>query len=391
MFVYKTEEELQKMTAQERDTYAADKRAYEQGEAAKAINTAIEPINTEISKINTSISEVVESVNQLKEVSLTPKVVAKNFEEGFTSQVAETIKVDFANISKVGNGLKNHRVVSKVVGGMTGATNITPASGVVQSYRPGVALGPDRKVHFRDLVKSTQSATGQYVFYRENTPTGEGAIAFQTTHLANKSQIDYDYTKVTVMLEYLAGFATVARQMMEDLPWLQSSLPDELLRDFYKQEDTEFYTLLSAAATVGVSAATPVAERIIDFMVQVKNADYTPTAIVVNPTDWGNILKTLPAGGSYSRPGGFVIQDNGMISLAGVPVVEATFVPADKVLVGDWSRAEIVQSSGLNLDFSFENGTNFIQNAVTAKVEQREGLAILRPNAFVFGDLGLLP
>lgn len=390
MFTYKTEEELQKMTSQERDQYAAEKRVFEAAEAQKAINKAIEPLTAKLESANSTISELEETVAQLKEAGQVSKAPTNHYEAN-SMAVVDAIKADFEKLSKVGLESKSHRIATKVVGNMSGAGNVTPASGIVQTYRPGVALGPDRKVHFRDLVRLTSSATGQYVFYRENTPAGEGAIAFQVTHNTAKSQIDYDYTKVTVALEYLAGYATVARQMMEDLPWLTGALPDELLRDFYKQEDTEFYTLLSAAATAGVSAATEVAERIIDFVTQVENADYSVSAIVISPTDWGNILKTIGAtAGPYSLPGAFAIAPNGDISFAGIPVIKATWIEVDKVLVGDWSRTEIVQASGLNLDFSFENGTNFIINAVTAKIEQREGLAILRPNAFVFGDLGLV-
>lgn len=386
MFVYRTEEELKGMTAEQRDSYAASKREYEKEEQSKAINTAVDPVKA-------MVNEMKEDLAVVKETGLKVISADKSFGEVFTEDISNAIKLNFDTVKGVGSSTKMAKVsTNKVVGNMSGATNITPANGVVQTYRSGVALGPDRKIHFRDLVRSVQSATGQYVFYRENTPAGEGAIAFQTTHLNPKSQIDYDYTKVTVNLEYLAGYARVARQMMEDLPWLMTALPEELLRDFYKQEDTEFYTTLSAAATAGVSAATAVAERVIDFVVQVEQADYTVNGIVVNPTDWGNILKTLPTGGSYSVPGGFSINPaTGQIMIAGIPIYKATWVPADKVLVGDWTRAEIVQSTGLDVSFSYEDQNNFIINAVTAKVEQREGLAILRPNAFVFGDFGLVP
>jgi len=73
MFIYKTQEELSKMTPQEVDTYAtamkaheADLRKKELEEATKGL-VSNETLTTELGKATKAISDLEELINQLKE------------------------------------------------------------------------------------------------------------------------------------------------------------------------------------------------------------------------------------------------------------------------------------------------------------------------------------
>jgi HK97 family phage major capsid protein len=255
----------------------------------------------------------------------------------------------------------------------------------VRTYQPGVAMVPNRKINFRDLIPAVASATGIYTLYRE---TGvEGSISVQSTPGDAKTQIDYDLTAVTYTARYIAGFARIDKSMLQDLPFLQSALPQMLLRDFYKAEDLKFYTDLSGAATGSTTtSATVDAEQIIDYVANLESADFTPNGIVVNPKQWARLVTTKPA--DYSVPGGFTITADGNIAIAGIPVYKSSFIADDKVLVGDWNYAKRVVVDDLKVEFFEQDSDNVQKNLVTCRIEAREVLAIDRLDAFVFADLG---
>lgn len=295
------------------------------------------------------------------------------------NKIAEIIKANYTDVSKVGSGEESF----KAVGAMSGAVNVTPASGIQQSYKTEVAYaGEYGPVHFGELVRTVDSATGQYVFFRELP--GEGSISFQSTHLATKTQKDYEYTRVTVNLEYLAGYADVAMQMMQDLPFLETSISHQLMVDFIKAQDTQYNSILTAAIGATASAETTNAEKILEFISLVEAAGHEVNGIVLHPTDFKALMQDLPANAFYSYA---YHPTTGQLMFGDVPIYKGTWVTAGNVWVGDWTKLEIAATDGVGIEFSYENANNFIQNAVTVKIERREGLAILQPTAFIRGTL----
>lgn len=300
--------------------------------------------------------------------------------ETYSELMVKSIADNFETIKMVTKG-KSAKLELKTVGNMTAANNLTGS--VVNTYQQGVAAVPSQMVNFSDLVPTVNSATGSYVIYRE---TGtEGSISAQTTHGAPKTQIDYDYTAVTFTADYIAGYARVAKQMIQDLPFLQSALPSALRRDYFKRENNIFYTALSAAATASTTAKTVDVEQLIDDMGTLEASDFLVSAIVLNPKDWAEISMTKP--NDYSLPG--IVQFvNGKLTINGVPVVKASWIPADKYLMGDWSYAKKVIVDGLAVEFFEQDSDNVQRNLITARVESRTVLGIDRPDAFIFGDFG---
>jgi hypothetical protein len=306
-----------------------------------------------------------------------------NFGDMFRKQIAEAFvanKDSFESFQKNKNASLSFDM--KAVGTMTVGNNLTGDG--MATYGSKQGLVPANKINFRDLVPTTQSPTGVYVTYRE---TGtEGALAVQTEGAA-KGQIDYDFTEVKVVSDYIAGFARFSKQMMFQLSWLQNTLPRLLMRDFYKKENSTFYGIVNAAAT-GNATVTPTvdAEQVIAWIANQLNADFTPSFGLVNFTDWQNLLLTKPS--DYSVPGGVSIDMNGNIRMAGVPIVGASWATVDKFLLIDSDFIERVETESLRVEFSYEDSDNFQKNLVTARVECFEDLNLLRTDAHIFGDFG---
>jgi len=299
--------------------------------------------------------------------------------KSYDAVMQTALKDNFETVSKVTKG-KSASLEIKTVGDMTIAANLTGSA--VATVQQGVSMVPSQKINFSDLVPTVNSATGIYVIYRE---TGaEGSISTQTEGSA-KSQKDYDLTAVTFNAAYLAGFTRYSKQMAQDLPFLQSFLPNALRRDYFKAENAQFYTALAAVATVSTTAKTVDVEQLVDDMGSLEAIDYDVTGIVLNPKDWANIAITKP--NDYSLPG-IVTFVNGRLAINGVPVYKASWMPVDKYFVGDWSYAKKIAVDGLAVEFFEQDADNVTKNLITARIEQRVVLGIDMPTAFILGDFG---
>jgi HK97 family phage major capsid protein len=288
----------------------------------------------------------------------------------------KAIAENFDAIKTVTKG-RSQRIETKDVGNMTVANNLTGSS--VITYQSGLAVVPSQKVNFADLIPTVNSSTGTYVLYRE---TGsEGSISSQGTPGAAKTQIDYDMTAVTYNATYISGFARYAKQMAQDLPFLTSFLPTALRRDYFKAENSIFYTAFAAAIPTLTTIKVATVEKVIDAIAQLETLNYDVNGIVVNPSVWMEIALTKTTSGDYTLPG-VVTLINGNLSLNGVPVYKASWVAANTVLVGDWTMAKKVLVDGLAVEFFEQDADNVTKNLITARVESRTVLAIDRTDAF---------
>ena len=300
----------------------------------------------------------------------------------FGESFAELIKENYNDIKKTSRGQKlsidmKAATSMTTTGDITGSPNIT--------YVPKPALIPAQKVNFRDLVSTFQSQTGLINLFRE---TGvQGSIGQQLTEGTSKNQIEYQYTNVSFQANYIAGYVRVSKQMLNDLLFLQTYLPQQLLRDFYKVENATFLAALVAAATGSTTTSGGnTAEKLIDYITNIEGTNFGVNGIVIPPALWGSILKTkLPSTGtSYSVPGGFSINPaTGNVEIAGVPIIKATWPSSGNALVGDWSMASIAAVDNLKVEFFEQDSDNVERNLITVRVEAREVLVIERPDAFV--------
>lgn len=271
----------------------------------------------------------------------------------------------------------------KTVGDMTQSANIT--GDVVQSYNSRQGLIPAQKVNFRDLIPTTLSPTGVFVTYREGA--GEGAVTQQTEGSA-KGQVDSDFTNVQLVNKYTAAFQRFSKQLMYNLPWLQGTLTRILMRKFYAKENGLFYAKISATTGSTGSHTTSggnIAEKIIDLIANQRTANFDASFVLITHSDWAALLKTAypSTGDSYSLPAGASFGLDGVLRMAGVPIIPADWVTASDIQVIDRDFVERVETEALNIAFSYEDANNFTENKITARIECFEELNILRTDAHI--------
>jgi HK97 family phage major capsid protein len=124
------------------------------------------------------------------------------------------------------------------------------------------------------------------------------------------------------------------------------------------------------------------AEYYINYIANLMAADYNPNAIITTAANWGVVLNTKP--NNYSIPGAVQITADGTVMIAGVPLLAQNNMAAGKSLIGDFTKAAIIQTEGLSVNFYEQDSDNVQRNLITARVEARVGLAILRPDAFIY-------
>lgn len=284
------------------------------------------------------------------------------------------IKENADSIVKVA---KDNAVQIKAVGDMTTA-NFTGEE--PRDYNFDIVSFPSQMVNVADLVGNININGGTYTYTVEGA--GEGSIAAQTEG-SSKAQRDYDFTAVDVTTDYIAGFARYSKKMRNNLSYITSAIPQLLRRDYFKAENSAFNTVLAADATASTEIITgsSKSKMLINEIGKLENANYMVNGIVVRPSDYLDILKTAKADLESA-----VTYENGILRVAGVQVLKATWLAANKYYVGDWTRVNKVTTEGLSLEFSEVEGTNFVKNNITARIEAQVALAVEQPLALVYGD-----
>jgi HK97 family phage major capsid protein len=294
----------------------------------------------------------------------------------FESQLEIALAENHETIKKVHKGFAHDFQIKAT---MLESTNLT-GTGAVRSYLAPVQKPGTAGYNFRDLARIVNTATGWITIPREASKTGSIS---KTLEGNAKPNVDYTISMTDYKAEYIAGYVRISKQMLQDLPFLQSWLPQLLIRDFYIAENTQFYGDLTAVATgSGTTSATVYAEKLIDWMANLGSAGFVPNGDITTYANWASLLKTT-AGGFYSLPGGVTIGADGAVRIVGVPIYPTSWIATGKTIVGDWNYATIAIADPLKVEFYEQDQDNVIKNLITVRVEAREVLVIENTDAFI--------
>ena len=354
---------------------------------ATEVKSAIDALEVKMTEANkTQFATELKAATDALEVKLQAvQDHADKLDVKLQEKAATTENVDFLakaindNIDKIKEVQKGSAFKTKAVANMTTA-NLSGTKPRNISF--DVVTLPSQMVNIEDLTGTVVADTGNYTYTREGA--GEGSIGAQTEGSA-KNQRDYDFTAVDVATDFIAGFARYSKKMRNNLTYIVNTIPQLLRRDYYKAENAAFQTVLAAAATASTEIITgkTKAEMLINEIGKLQDADFDATnLIVVKPTDYLSILKTAQMDLASA-----VTYEGGVLRVAGVQVLKASsWLPANKYYVGDWSRVNKVVTEGLSLEFSETEGSNFVNNNITARIEAQVALAVEQPAAVIYGD-----
>lgn len=274
------------------------------------------------------------------------------------------------------------------------------AGDTVQTMRVGGILAlPQRRMTVRDLITPGRMDGNALEYVKETGWTNNAATVAET---AAKPQSDIKFDLVSTTAKVIAHYVKASRQILSDSSQLASTIDNRLRYGLAYAEEQQLLngpgtgtTMLGIIpqATAFAAPFDPAGtETNIDnirlAMLQASLAEYPATGTVMHPSDWARIELLKDTTGQY-----IIGNPQGTLSptLWGLPVVATQAITIDKFLVGAFKMgAQVFDRWLARVEVATENEDDFIKNLVTILAEERLALAVYRPEAFIYGDFGLV-
>ncbi|WP_020146725.1 phage major capsid protein, partial [Thioalkalivibrio sp. ALJ15] len=214
---------------------------------------------------------------------------------------------------------------------------------------------------------------------------------------AEKAETDLTFDLVEASVVTVAHWQKVSKQVLDDQPALTKFLDRRLRYGVQLAEESQIVTgngsgsnmsgLLENATSFNLDVTgapkTDVIRRAIE---QLELADWSATAILMNPGDWSEIVRLKDDESRYlfTSPRAATPPQ-----LWGVPVVPTNSMPSGEFLVGDFTAAAILWDRMSPAVEMFEQDEDNVQrNLVTVRAEMRSTVTVVRPSALVKGSFG---
>lgn len=219
-----------------------------------------------------------------------------------------------------------------------------------------------------------------------------------------KPYVRYDaFEMVTEGVSKVAGLTKISEEMLADLPFVADWVNNRLIYDLSVTEEQQLLTgdgkgtnlkgLLhrEGVQEVNIEAGAD-ADGIFKASQLVPRATgLTADALIVNPVDYVRIRLLKDKNGQYLAGGPFQGQygQGGVLlnpPMWGLRTVDTPAIPEGTYLTGAFRQgATIVRKGGVRVDSSNSNVDDFEHDLVTLRAEERLGLMVPRPAAFVTG------
>lgn len=391
------EKELEKLALELKDAADAVKK---QGEAAMLEMKRVGDLSVETKKaaddalikhneISARITEIEQKMARAAQGEDRPKTVGQRVTE------ADEFK---EWLSRGGKGTFSLEVKA-IISALTTDADGSAGDLIVPMRVPGILTPPQRRMTIRDLLTPGRTGSNAIQYVKETGFTNNAATVSETAG-TTKPQSEIKFDIVTSSVTTIAHWVNATKQILSDVPMLQSYIDGRLRYGLNLAEEAQLltgggtgtdlngiYTQANAysAPLVPTSAGDLTKVDVIRLaMLQAVLAEFPASGIVLNPIDWADIELTKTTDGAYlfANPQGGTDP-----RLWRLPVVETQAIAADKFLTGAFQLgAQIFDREDATVEISTENQDNFIKNLVTIRAEERVALAVYRPEAFIKGD-----
>lgn len=283
----------------------------------------------------------------------------------------------------------------------------TGTTGVQMPFRlPGITPLPRLELRIRDLMTVRQMTAGNsFDYVRMLARTNNASPQVEAT---TKAESTYTWESKSDTVKTIAHFTNISRQAIDDIPWLQTMINSELMYGLLLKEEQEILSgdgtgqhlngLITQASAYNTTY-NMTGDTKLDIVRHAKLqarlfglATFAPDGIVLHPYDMEKIELIKEENGGANR-GLYIIGDprNGTAIkyLWNLPVVESDSIAQNTFLVGAFgTAAELIDRMAAMIAISWEHSTNFTANLATILCEERLGMAVRVPGAFVTGNFG---
>ena len=268
----------------------------------------------------------------------------------------------------------------------------------IQPQRVGMVQPKVQRLFIRDLLAAGRTTSNAIEYVRETGFTNNANVVSENpTNPKPESNIIFALDSAPVAT--IAHWIRASKQVLADVPMLQSYIDNRLRYGLMLKEEAQLlkgsgvglnilgvYTQATDYANPGVTVQDETSiDRLRIAMLQVVLAELDPDGIVLSPIDWTTIelLKNSQNNYLFTQPQGVATP-----TLWGQPVVATQSMDAGDFLVGAWQQgAQLWDREDISVTVSTEDRDNLVKNMVTILCEERVGLTVYRPEAFVKGEL----
>lgn len=289
--------------------------------------------------------------------------------------------------------------VSVKIGSIHNAVSGAPdsAGSLIQPTRvPGIIAPPQQRLFVRDLLNWGTTASPDIEYVRETGFTNNADVVAENPNNP-KPQSDLAFEMDSAKVATIAHWIKASKQVLSDVPMLQAYIDGRLIYGLKLKEEAQLlkgsgvglniggiWTQASAYLNPGVVVQDEtMLDRLRIAMLQAELAEYVADGIVLNPIDWTQIELTKTKDNAYlfATPHGLAVP-----GLWGRPVVSSQSMTKNEFLTGAFALgAQGWDREDANISVSNQDGDNFTKNMVTILAEERVGLTVFRPEAFIKG------
>jgi len=271
------------------------------------------------------------------------------------------------------------------------------SNSVFPQQRAGVIPGDFKPLTVRDVIQSiTTSETNSVNALREASFTDSAAEVAQG---AVKPESEISFEQYNVPIQTIAHWIKVSKQLMADAPAMAAYIDTRLRFGLARRIDLQIIkgtgtspNLSGLIDSGNYTAFTP--DSGANLFDSINKAKYlmwaatgmAPTAVLVNPADWGAAERLREGANS----GVYLAGAPGTMAGGtpfGVRVVMNINVTAGTFILGNFDEgATIFQREAAVVEMGYVND-DFTRNLITLRSEERLALAVDRPSLVYYGNI----
>lgn len=257
--------------------------------------------------------------------------------------------------------------------------------------QPIAPIARQAKLYLRDLIPVMTTTLASIPYVQELSPTAnESATAIAENAFKNETTLSFTGAKADPTT--IVTTIRLSKQLFEDAPLVVQYINQRLPYQVHFKEDAEILNgsgtwpdMQGILGTTGVQTQaftnSDIAQALGMAFADIENVDLSPSAVVMNPTDAWTMFTKRAASGSGTFDAGTPFNNIAM-TVWGEPVYRTRAKAAGTALAADFARGAILlDRQSLNVQLYQERYAELNQVLVIA--EQRVGLAVVRPDAFV--------
>lgn len=357
------------------------------GQIAAETKAAIEKLSAEGAGLADRLIAVEQKLSRRGAIGETPKTPGQRFTESD----------GWKNFSGSGN-VRMQMKANELTSAITDA-NGSVGDAIRPDRLPGILQPAERAPTIRNLLLPGRTASNAIEYIEETGFTNNAATRAELGSVA-QSTLKFDLK--TANVKSIAHHVVASRQVLSDIPMLQSYIDTRLRYGLSMKEEEqllagdgtgnnlaglfEFATAFNETLYSEGASDTRI-DTIRRAALQVRVAELRPTFVVLNPVDWAGVELTKDDTGKYIFVN--ILQTGAPPQLWRLAVVETTAIDAGEFLVGATDAAQIWDREDAAVEVATQHSDYRLNGKVAIIGEERVALTVYRPEAFVRGQFNL--